>query len=55
MVHSEAYLHQAQRIAAALDYQLMERMVQELVDLRARGGRLFLLGVGAARPIAATP
>lgn len=48
MVHSQAYLHQAQQIAAALDFRLMERMVQELVDLRTRGGRLFLLGVGGS-------
>ena len=48
MVHSEAYLHQVGQVAAQLDHQLMERMVDELVALRERRGRLFLLGVGGS-------
>src|SRR6266496_3110510 len=48
MIHSQAYLIQAAQIASALDFQLMERMVDELVALRDRGGRLFLLGVGGS-------
>src|SRR5205814_1888498 len=46
MTHSQTYLGQAAQIAQQLDHQLMERMVEELVALRERGGRLFLLGVG---------
>lgn len=48
MTHSQNYLDQVQRIAGALDHQLMEQMVSELVALRERGGRLFLLGVGGS-------
>src|SRR5215475_11702717 len=48
MVHCQVYLSQAAQIAGALDYALMERMVDELVALRERGGRLFLLGVGGS-------
>jgi D-sedoheptulose 7-phosphate isomerase len=46
MTHSQTYLAQTAQIAQQLDHQLMERMVAELVALRERGGRLFLLGVG---------
>ena len=48
MSHSKTYLEQAAQIAAGIDHQLMERMVDELVGLRARDGRLFLLGVGGS-------
>jgi D-sedoheptulose 7-phosphate isomerase len=46
MTHSQIYLAQAAQIAQQLDHQLMERLAEELVALRERGGRLFLLGVG---------
>ena len=36
MTHSQTYLIQAAQIAAAIDHQLMERMVDELVALRER-------------------
>lgn len=48
MTHSQTYLAHAAQIAATLDHQLMERMAAELVALRERGGRLFLLGVGGS-------
>jgi D-sedoheptulose 7-phosphate isomerase len=48
MTHSQTYLAQTAQIAQRLDHQLMERMVEELVALRERGGRLFLLGVGGS-------
>ena len=35
-------------VAAALDHAAIERLVHALVALRARGGRLFLLGVGGS-------
>src|SRR5206468_7393031 len=41
-------LGRGRRIAAALDPELIEKMAEELADLRQRGGRLFLLGVGGS-------
>jgi D-sedoheptulose 7-phosphate isomerase len=46
--HSRAYLEQASRIALAIDADAMERIVNGLVALRARGGRLFILGLGGS-------
>jgi len=40
------YLEEAGRIIAQLDVEAIERMASLLADLRARGGRLFFLGVG---------
>jgi D-sedoheptulose 7-phosphate isomerase len=40
------YLDEAKRIIDKLDPDVIERMAQQLVALRDRGGRLFLLGVG---------
>lgn len=40
------YLNEARQIIDALDLAPIERMTQMLVELRERGGRLFLLGVG---------
>jgi D-sedoheptulose 7-phosphate isomerase len=48
MTHSQRYLAQAAEIAGAIDHQLLERVVHGLVELRSRGGRLFLLGVGGS-------
>ena len=48
MTHSERYLDQAVEIAKAIDHQLLERIVRGLSELRERGGRLFLLGVGGS-------
>lgn len=48
MGHCERYFRETARIAGALDPDKVERMVDELVALRARGGRLFLLGVGGS-------
>jgi D-sedoheptulose 7-phosphate isomerase len=47
-MHSEIYLQETGRIAASLDAQLIEGLVRELVALRERGGRLFVLGVGGS-------
>jgi len=46
--HVERYFEQVRQIAAALDRAEVQRLVDELVALRARGGRLFLLGVGGS-------
>lgn len=48
MTHAQTYLDQTARIAAALDHGAVERLALALADLRARGGRLFLLGVGGS-------
>lgn len=44
----EQYLQDAVTILQTIDRQAIERMIEELVALRARGGRLFLLGVGGS-------
>ena len=48
MVHSQSYFRQVQEIAQSIDTDKVERLVAELVSLRARGGRLFVLGVGGS-------
>lgn len=48
MGHVDRYLEQVCQIAAHVDIDAVERLVQELVALRDRGGRLFLLGVGGS-------
>src|SRR5947208_3080950 len=46
--HSQKYFEQIAKIAEAVDHQSVERIVTGLIDLRERGGRLFLLGVGGS-------
>ena len=46
--HAHEYLHEVQAIAAALDTAVLRHLVDALISLRARGGRLFLLGVGGS-------
>src|SRR5688572_651148 len=48
MDHVKRYFDQVQQIAARLDFDAIERLAEELVALRQRGGRLFLLGVGGS-------
>ena len=48
MAHAETYMKQVQEIAGLIDYAAIERIVAELVHLRDRGGRLFVLGVGGS-------
>ncbi len=48
MTHSERYLHEVSEIAAALDRGGIERLAALLGETRARGGRLFFLGVGGS-------
>lgn len=48
MTYTQQYLAEANRIIAQIDVTSIERMVELLVELRARGGRLFLLGVGGS-------
>ena len=46
--HVSSYLNEVQTIAAAIDRAAVGRLATALVDLRSRGGRLFLLGVGGS-------
>jgi D-sedoheptulose 7-phosphate isomerase len=46
MNYSDQHLAEARRIIDSIDTAALERMVDLLVELRGRGGRLFLLGVG---------
>ena len=46
MSYSQQYLDEASRIIRQLDVAATEKMVSLLVNLRQRGGRLFILGVG---------
>lgn len=46
MNYAQHHLDEASRILSQLDVVVIERMAGLLADLRARGGRLFFLGVG---------
>jgi D-sedoheptulose 7-phosphate isomerase len=46
MTFTAQYLNEATKIIELLDQTTIEKMVNLLVDLRTRGGRLFFLGVG---------
>jgi D-sedoheptulose 7-phosphate isomerase len=48
MTFTQHYFERVAAIAQQLDYEEVERLVAELVALRDRGGRLFLLGVGGS-------
>jgi D-sedoheptulose 7-phosphate isomerase len=43
---AEQYLAEVSAIAGELDTAVVDAMAQELVRVRAKGGRLFILGVG---------
>jgi D-sedoheptulose 7-phosphate isomerase len=43
---TEGYLAEARAILEGLDREAIERMAHLLAETRARGGRLFILGVG---------
>ncbi|HVQ36815.1 MAG TPA: hypothetical protein VMS31_04755, partial [Pyrinomonadaceae bacterium] len=44
--YTQNYLSEVVRIAGQLDVNAIDRMVELLAQLRSRGGRLFILGVG---------
>jgi D-sedoheptulose 7-phosphate isomerase len=48
MSFAASFLAEAQEVAARLDRDAIERLVAQLVTLRERGGRLFILGVGGS-------
>ena len=48
MIYSKQHLREASEIVAKLDPTLCEKAVELLAAVRARGGRLFILGVGGS-------
>jgi D-sedoheptulose 7-phosphate isomerase len=46
MSYADQYLDEVEQILKALDRQAVEGMANEIGKLRARGGRIFFLGVG---------
>ena len=48
MAHIEEYMRETAKIADQIDYGQIEKLVQELVSLRARKGRLFFIGLGGS-------
>ena len=48
MSFAQQYLAEAGRIIQQLDTKAIDRVVDLLVETRARGGRLFILGVGGS-------
>ena len=48
MSFAKDYLAEAKQIVEQLDASTIEKMAELLVDLRTRGGRLFILGVGGS-------
>lgn len=48
MSHSDSFLNFVSEVADKLDRGQVDAIVRELVSLRERGGRLFLLGVGGS-------
>lgn len=46
--HAVQFLAEARQITETIDSETIERIASGLADLRARGGRLFLLGVGGS-------
>jgi D-sedoheptulose 7-phosphate isomerase len=47
-VHVRAYFSETSQIAAAINLDAVEKLTQALIQLRDRGGRLFILGVGGS-------
>src|SRR3954462_12615695 len=48
MSYSEQHLRETAQVVAKLDPALCEKAVSLLADVRGRGGRLFILGVGGS-------
>jgi D-sedoheptulose 7-phosphate isomerase len=48
MTFAQTHLRETARIVEALDTEAIERVARVLSDVRARGGRLFFLGVGGS-------
>jgi D-sedoheptulose 7-phosphate isomerase len=48
MNFADQYLHEVVRVAERIDRDSIERLVDLLVDVRANGGRVFVVGVGGS-------
>ncbi len=48
MSHVDQYFSEVLQVSQTLDYEMVESIVEGLVALRERGGRLFLFGVGGS-------
>src|SRR5580704_19457825 len=48
MLFASTHLNEAKKIIDSLDVDVIERMVDLLAEARAKGGRLFFLGVGGS-------
>src|SRR4051812_19358252 len=48
MSFAKEFLAEVQQVAAQLDPAAIEKCVEKLAAVRARGGRLFILGVGGS-------
>lgn len=48
MGHAQTFMQQAAQIATQLDHAMVEKMAAILQEVRAREGRLFLVGVGGS-------
>ncbi len=48
MTHAEHFFGIASQVAAAIDHSAVDRIVTQLVRLRERDGRLFMLGAGGS-------
>jgi D-sedoheptulose 7-phosphate isomerase len=42
------YFQEVQQVAAGIDQAVVNRVIELMVDVRGRGGRLFILGVGGS-------
>lgn len=47
-MHADTFLREAAEIAASLDRFGIEKIASELSEIRTRGGRLFLIGLGGS-------
>ena len=47
-MHTQTYFQEVVKVAESIDKDQIERLAHELVALRERHGRLFLLGVGGS-------
>jgi len=48
MNHTKTFFSEVSYIAQKIDLDIIDQLAKELVELRLRGGRLFLLGVGGS-------
>jgi len=48
MSYAEQHLRETKEIVQKIDPAVLEKMVASLLDVRTRGGRLFILGVGGS-------